>query len=479
MQSVADGQPAPTHLLQDHADCSSQRRRGSDAETAHQTPVASPDIDSSSSSSPLWSPAEDSAARFKLQQTSPRCPVNYAYHEGQSSLGSSRRRRPSPLKMSLTGDKIDDSRQGRAGAWFSPRGTPTERTASPDATPTKMRGSPLGTSAPPSPGRPKPSSPARFSLFSSSVSAALKSIASSPVPAPQEDELANVDIEAALFPSGTPPEGDGVSPAAFKNLHMNATGLLRKFQSAYRHRTAAFRELEAEQEAQEEEKSEFETRTRHLKMQLEDMARKAAESEATMRELMDELNKEKKLRIVEQRAREKSSISSSMSTRSEDLDAEDDQRRSTRRRSGLTVKSDLSSDTDEDSVEEASVFSRSRSPTLTASTLDVGSLENMPPPPPPPSHTKPAMLGPPRAPRQAQPQMSTIQKLFKGMSSEAPKDDEMRAVYSCRNCQGQDASVAWDTASLLRDENRGLKKRVGELEEAVEEALDAVNGIRL
>ncbi|PHH72357.1 hypothetical protein CDD83_4988 [Cordyceps sp. RAO-2017] len=109
----------------------------------------------------------------------------------------------------------------------------------------------------------------------------------------------------------------------------------------------------------------------------------------------------------------------------------------------------------------------------------------MPPPPPPPTPptqapTQAKPVAPRAPPRQSPPQMSTIQKLFKGMSSaEAPKEDEPRGPASCRNCQGQDASVAWDTASLLRDENRGLKQRVGELEEAVEEALDAVNGIRL
>jgi hypothetical protein len=32
--------------------------------------------------------------------------------------------------------------------------------------------------------------------------------------------------------------------------------------------------------------------------------------------------------------------------------------------------------------------------------------------------------------------------------------------------------VAWDTVSLLRAENRGLKERVGSLEGAVETALD-------
>lgn len=468
MQAAADGQTVPTHLPRNNADRSPQHN----AATTHHTPSASPDINGSSPSSPLWSTGT------KLQQYSPRNSVNYADYEGQSSPGNSRRRRPSPLKMSLTGDKMESNRQVRVGTWLSPRSSPTaDRAASADATPTKMRGSPLATSAPTSPGRLKPSSPARFSFLSSSVSAALKGITSSSVPAPQDDELANADIEAALFPSGPPADGDAFSPAAFKNLHMNATALLRKFQSAYQHRTMAFRELKAEQEAQEDEKSEFETRTRHLKMQLADMARKAAENEATMQALMEELNREKKLRVEEQHAREKNSISSSMSTRSEDLCAEEDQRRSARRRSGLTVKSDLSSDTDEDSIEEASLFSRSRSPTLTISTLDVCPLEM--PPPPPPSHTKPAMLGTPRTPKQQPPQMSTIQKLFKGMSSEAPKENGLRGVNSCRNCQGRDASVAWDTAGLLRDENRGLKKRVGELEEAVEEALDAVNGIRL
>jgi len=62
---------------------------------------------------------------------------------------------------------------------------------------------------------------------------------------------------------------------------------------------------------------------------------------------------------------------------------------------------------------------------------------------------------------------------------EAPKIEETQAVYSCRNCEGQDASAAWNTVSLLRDENKGLKRRVGELESAVEEVLDAVNGVSM
>jgi cell division septum initiation protein DivIVA len=39
--------------------------------------------------------------------------------------------------------------------------------------------------------------------------------------------------------------------------------------------------------------------------------------------------------------------------------------------------------------------------------------------------------------------------------------------------------MAWDTVNLLKDENKGLKDRVEELETAVEGALDVVNGIGL
>jgi hypothetical protein len=70
-------------------------------------------------------------------------------------------------------------------------------------------------------------------------------------------------------------------------------------------------------------------------------------------------------------------------------------------------------------------------------------------------------------------QMSAFQKILKGISGDSAEDG------GCANCKGQDASVAWDTVGLLRDENRHLKRRVGELEVAVEGALDLVNGIGL
>jgi hypothetical protein len=89
---------------------------------------------------------------------------------------------------------------------------------------------------------------------------------------------------------------------------------------------------------------------------------------------------------------------------------------------------------------------------------------------------KPVIIEPPRVNRNSSAQMNPIQKLFKGMTSEAPRNT---APDTCRNCQGQEASIAWDTVNLLKDENKGLKQRVEELETAVEGALDVVNGLVL
>jgi hypothetical protein len=262
---------------------------------------------------------------------------------------------------------------------------------------------------------------------------------------------------------------------------MNAAGLLRKFQAAYQDKAITCQELRAERDAQEDEKFEVQTRTAHLKMQLEGMAQKAADMEAMMQALIEELGREKRLRAEETSVRETGTMSSGMSTISEDLGAEDDQKMKYRRRSDGTTKSDEGSfETDDESIDVASVFSRSRSPTLPTNTSEASQNENqnqgsIPPPQP----AKPIMLEQHRSTRQSQPQISAIQKLFKGIAGDPTRGSGRPVVQACQNCQGQDASVAWDTASLLRDENKGLKQRVGELESAVEEALDAVMGVRL
>ncbi|XXH04862.1 hypothetical protein Hte_011284 [Hypoxylon texense] len=390
--------------------------------------------------------------------------------------------------MPFTGDgragRRSDNSPSRFGGWLG--STPTSTDVSPNTTPKSKRSATAAETTP------KSTTPSRFGFFASSMSALTTRLTTSQAPiSPQEidDELCSMDIEAALYPAAqqlSPTERDTFSPAAYKNLQANAAGLLRKMQDAYRQRTAALREAQAEREAQREEMEETALRTRHFKNQLESMAAKAAAQEQAMQRLLSELNAEKKARQEEQQRQrqrqrfiggggeEKAGVllaEAPMIT--EDLCVDEEEERKRWRKSDGTVRSDLSIDTTdgESAAESESIFSRSRSPTATATTSATDSVgEN------PEFHhslkTPPPALNVPPKPKSATPQqppLTTFQKLVKGISGED----------GCSNCRGQDSSVAWDTVSLLRDENRSLKHRVAQLEVVVEGALDVVNGIGL
>ncbi|KAK1756032.1 hypothetical protein QBC47DRAFT_178528 [Echria macrotheca] len=390
-----------------------------------------------------------------------------------------RSRTPSPVRkqtrlqepMPLTGDGRPgarvDSPKGGIASWFGAGAAPRDDESAADTTPTKLR---RNTGASVDPTTPKSSVTTTASRFMSALSSRFASTPVSPI---IDDELCNLNVEAALFPPSSPnsPNGDRdtFSPAAFKNLQMNAVGLLNRMQSAYRDRVATVKELQAEKLAQREEMEEAETRARHLKMQLEGMARKAQEQEREMKLLMEELAAERRARVEMEKCLSEGSMIS------EDLGVDEERRRRKWvRKSGETVKSEASFDTDDESAESESVFSRCRSPTLTIGEAMDGTAT--------PQHQQvlhvrnSSSIGLPGRPRtQPQKEMTAFQKIIKGIAGDA----EEQAVNECRNCKGQDASVAWDTVGLLRDENRHLKQRVGELEVAVEGALDLVNGIGL
>ncbi|TQV92614.1 hypothetical protein V2A60_009087 [Cordyceps javanica] len=272
------------------------------------------------------------------------------------------------------------------------------------------------------------------------------------------DELIDLDIEAALFPEGAPLEDEFVSPAAYKNLQANALGLLHRFQATYQSQTIEFRTLKAEREALEDEKSEAETRARHAKLQLDEIASKATERAIAMQTYIDELRRENKALLQG---------AHSPVTMSEDLGVEEDQVKTRWRRSDDTYKTEPGSDTDGESVGSVSVFSRSRSPTTATTVSEIGSFEPL-------SRGRISVPGAPThtLPQQRPQQMTAFRKLMKGISGEAD-------ARTCSNCHGQDASIAWDTAGLMRDENRGLKMRVTELESALDSALDIVNGLEI
>ncbi|KAK4236401.1 hypothetical protein C8A03DRAFT_16951 [Achaetomium macrosporum] len=352
--------------------------------------------------------------------------------------------------------------------------TTTKDAATPNTAPTRLRlGTATGIGSPISDAATPKSTMATASRFMSVIS--LRFGPTTPTsPALDPDEVCNMNIEAALFPHGSPSDRDAFSPSAFKNLQMNAVGLLTKMQTAYREQTVVLRDLQAERSAQKDELEEAETRARHLKMQLEDMARKAQEHERRIKSLMEELAAERKARAEEQLAAAAAPPpippSEGASMVSEDLGVDEDQRRRRRsHRKSWKSGASCEEDTDEDenaSAESESVFSRCRSPGL--------HLPDGPATPHARNHASGSVNATPK--QKSGQQMSAFQRILKGISGDS---GESSMATACANCKGQDASAAWNTVSLLRDENKHLKRRVGELEVAVEGALDLVNGIGL
>jgi hypothetical protein len=327
-------------------------------------------------------------------------------------------------------------------------------------------------------------STSRFTFFSPKTVAPVQH----QIPAELSDDLMTLDIRSALFPTG---ENDPFSPSAFKNLLTNAEGLLNKLQNAYKIRTISLQELAAEKEVQAEELEEAETRAKHLKMQLEDMAQRVMAHDDEMKKVVEALNKERQARAEEKEAREKSinliklhtpSPAQELSPHSEDLEVESRRRHRPWRRSDGTINSETSFESDDESV-----FSQSMSPSI-ASVSEISSTPEMGQA----VFAKVVNISPRKAVERPRPvqQRSTFQKILKGIS--ATPEDESRtrrdkeeedelgmADQGCRNCRGQQASVAWDTVGLLRAENKGLKGRVAELESGTDEALDLVNGYTL
>ncbi|KAJ9631900.1 hypothetical protein H2203_000300 [Taxawa tesnikishii (nom. ined.)] len=142
--------------------------------------------------------------------------------------------------------------------------------------------------------RRKSSTASRFSWFSKPT---YTTAPSTPNPQEPEDEFVNLNITSALFPNGSV---DPLDPASFNNLLLNAESLIKRMQAAYKEKCDALRHAQAEREAAVEEAEESETRARHLKMQLDEMACKATQQDRAMQALADELAAEKQQRQKQQ-----------------------------------------------------------------------------------------------------------------------------------------------------------------------------------
>ncbi len=281
---------------------------------------------------------------------------------------------------------------------------------------------------------------------------------------------------------------------------MNADGLLRKIQAAYKIRTLSLHELTQEKEVMREELEEAETRAQCLKNQLQGLGEKVAVQETMIADLANELAIEKKARAQEKEARLKSialvhsfqkqhremdkrtsGASLTVDTAVEDhhVDPTTSDRHSWRS-SGTSTRLSIETDSDVESASAESVFSRSLSPALT---IDSGmSTINSSPEIRQVTFAK-VLPGPALGTVKLKPvqQKSTFQKMLSSVTGFSTEPEVMGArnpfegvgmgEEGCSNCCGKDASVAWDTVGLLRAENKGLKERVGDLEGAVDEAL--------
>jgi hypothetical protein len=102
----------------------------------------------------------------------------------------------------------------------------------------------------------------------------------------QPDDLLTLNIHSALFPHGPP---DPLDPSSFSDLLLNATNLLTRLQTAYIAKTAALAALQPEIEVQAEELYESQTRSEHLKLQLEGIGRECEEQRKVNEELVGQL----------------------------------------------------------------------------------------------------------------------------------------------------------------------------------------------
>ncbi|MCJ1478698.1 hypothetical protein MMC13_007379 [Lambiella insularis] len=283
----------------------------------------------------------------------------------------------------------------------------------------------------------------RFSFFST------KSTSPTPQLSDPSDELANLDVRSALLPGG---QGDPFSPSSFKNLLQNAEGLLLRMQAAYKHRTASFRELTAEKEAQEEELDEAQTRAKHLKLQLDDMTAMMVEQDAAMMTLVDELAEQKKLRQDEEAKRSIRMVEESDLSRCRHC-----LHKKTPEKRRISGTSDISLElSDEDSIFSLTTTSTISSPSLTSP--DVFNDLN------------PSLGGSRR--------ISPSDLAASPWKSEHRNFAQMQLAHpeSCPNCAGVKETEAWSVVDMMKMENAVLKKRIVHLEGTLDDCLDLMGG---
>ncbi|OCT50769.1 hypothetical protein CLCR_07213 [Cladophialophora carrionii] len=229
------------------------------------------------------------------------------------------------------------------------------------------------------------------------------------------EELAQLDVDAALFPHGRP---DEFSPAAFKNLQQNAEGTIRRLQLAYREQRQSLRAVNSTKNVQADELEAAETRNEHLKLQLQEMAERAAEQEKL---------------IIEMRAQLQAQRSSHESHQQSIRMVAQDQDAAPRPKYRRYRSSDVSTSGESEAGSEVSSVVSVFSEQLSIAPSHATSLDS---------------------------------------SDAAARGD-------CPRCHGMRPSDAWDVVGVMKIESAALKQRIAVLESAQDDAMDLINGLKL
>ena len=222
----------------------------------------------------------------------------------------------------------------------------------------------------------------------------------------------------------------------------------------------------AEKEALSEETEGAETRARHLKTQLDDMSIKLAEQDEAMMNLVDELAQEKLARREEEEARKRSVRL---------VEHKVPPTTSAARSRGASLSNTISDsgfESEDDSSSSAeSVFSRRNGAHSPAMSMSSVSTTNSPEVYPIIDFHLPVAV-----PRTQSSRLRGI-PTHTGKGMPLSHRDDITEEPACKNCNGTRMSEAWGVVNVLQEENKCIKRRVGELEDALDGCLGLVQGL--
>ncbi|KAK2744956.1 hypothetical protein FQN57_004086 [Myotisia sp. PD_48] len=305
-----------------------------------------------------------------------------------------------------------------------------------------------------------------FSFFTSKAQPHQKAA----LPEPAEDEFLNLDIDSTLFPAylaDLPPE------EAASKFQIHAENLVRELQTAYKLRTFALHEALAEKQAQEEELGEAQSRVENIKHQLDGMAARVLEQDKAIGTLTEEL------RLQQQTQQHHDQYIPSEQFEVYGHQLAHPQSRHTKNFSAATIVSDSGFESGDESVAE-SVFSRENDDAASVTTrLSTVSLSNIPT-----SMRPPPLVLPPTKAASPKPQISPSRetaygRVLKGISSSgigSSINALTSSISRCPNCRANGSTDASTVTSNLREENRLLKRRILELEAAIDDCILLAGG---